>query len=234
MKIKVINIGKADKTLAETVISDGFLVKDNPILLAQVIKAHRSKNQTARANTLDRSQVSGGGKKPWKQKGTGRARAGSSRSPLWRSGGVTFGPSKVNNFTLLLPKKMRQLATKIAISEKITSKRMYALQFVKDVKRPEFLKSMHEHIEAGKRVLLILDNEPDMYKLTRNIPYVQNIGVNSINTFDVLKNHYILWSLKAIKTYFEAPAGSSPHPAALSGAKSLRSSSASLGAKGDV
>lgn len=203
MKIKVINIGTVDKTLAETNISDNFLVKENPILLAQVVKAHRSKSQTARANTLDRSQVSGGGKKPWKQKGTGRARVGSSRSPLWRSGGVTFGPNKDNNFTLLLPKKMRQLATRITISQKIASKQMYALQFGKGVKRSDFLKSVQDNMEAGKRILLILDNEPDMYKLTRNIPYIQNIGVNSVNAFDVLKNHYIVWSLKAIKTYFD-------------------------------
>ncbi len=203
MKIKVINIGEGSKTLSEGNISDSFLVEENPKLIAQAIKVHRSKSHTATADTLDRSQVSGGGKKPWKQKGTGRARAGSSRSPLWRSGGVTFGPTRFNNFVLNLPKKMRQNAARVAISSKIKDGTMFGLDCKDGVKRADFLKAIHEHIEAGNRILLVTDNEPTIYKLTSNIPYIQNVGANSINTYDVMKNKYCVWSLKAIDKYFK-------------------------------
>ena len=204
MKIKVINIGAVSKKLADANISDNFLAhKKNDSLLSQVIRVHRSNKHIARANTLDRSEVSGGGKKPWKQKGTGRARAGSSRSPLWKGGGVTFGPNAGNNFILAIPKKMRQLATRICIGDKLTQKNIFAVNYDDKIKRADFIESISGKLTIGKKILLITDNEPTLYKLTRNIPYIQNIGINSVNAYDVMNNEYVLLSLKAMKNYFK-------------------------------
>jgi len=204
MKIQVISVGNVGRKLTETQISDTFLVEaKNDQLIAQVVKSHRSKKHSAFANTLDRSQVSGGGKKPWKQKGTGRARVGSSRSPIWTGGGVTFGPNKENNFLLKVPKKMRQIATMVSITDKITSKKTFALQYEQDVKRADFVAAISKYINLGESILFITDNEPQLYKMSRNLPFIQNVGINSINAFDVIKNKNILFSLKSLNAYFK-------------------------------
>src|SRR6266498_4787856 len=104
-----------------------FNVHANPELIQQAVTTALANRRAATAHTKDRSEVSGSGKKPWRQKGTGNARAGSIRSPLWRGGGVTFGPTNVRNYTKRLPQKMRQLALAMALSSKVKAHSVLAL-----------------------------------------------------------------------------------------------------------
>ena len=120
LKIKVYNqIGTAVKDLELN--AKIFGVKPNSELLHQAVVAQGANERQVLAHTKDRSEVRGGGKKPWKQKGTGRARAGSSRSPLWSGGGVVFGPETIENFKVKINQKMKQAAIFMALSDKVAS-----------------------------------------------------------------------------------------------------------------
>ena len=105
-----------------------FGVKANEALVHQAVTAQMANERQVLAHTKDRSEVRGGGKKPWRQKGTGRARAGSSRSPIWIGGGVTFGPTKDRNFSQKINKKMKKQATFMALSDKVKSKNLAVLE----------------------------------------------------------------------------------------------------------
>ena len=116
------------KEIGTVVLPDAvFNVRENRDLLHQVAMAFRGNARHGNASTRDRSKVSGGGKKPWQQKGTGRARHGSIRSPLWRGGGITFGPTHEKNYEKTIPKKMRAKALAVVLSEKLRCGQLFFL-----------------------------------------------------------------------------------------------------------
>ena len=135
MKVKVYNkLGKSETTI--TVADDIFGKKWNDQLMAQAVRVFLANRKPAMANTLGRGEVRGGGRKPWRQKGTGRARVGSNRSPIWR-GELLLVPPSLRNRSLAIPKKMRLGARNIALSQKVTEKMLFA---VKGIER--FLKEL--------------------------------------------------------------------------------------------
>lgn len=177
--------GKKAPAPVETKLFDG---KANDTLLAEAVYILSSNKRQAPAHTLDRSEVSGGGKKPWRQKGTGRARAGSSRSPIWRSGGVTFGPRAEQNFKLAMPKKKRNAALKAALA----TKKAEDVLVIKDIKleKPstKVFASLFQKLDLDRNVLVVTDkNDENTVKSVRNLSCgVKIYNVNEMNAYDVL------------------------------------------------
>lgn len=163
--------------------------------LSQAVRVRLANKRSAVAHTKDRGEVRGGGIKPWKQKGTGRARAGSSRSPIWRSGGITFGPRKTDNFKLMIPKKMRTSALISAINLKYEQKHIieidnFVLEAVKTKQMEKFV------LDKTKSLDCLIIVSPESYKMyalaARNLAYIKITMHNNINLLDVLNHRFII------------------------------------------
>ena len=188
--------------------SEIFDVKMNPDLLHQVVVSQMANRRRVIAHTKDRGEVRGGGKKPWRQKGTGRARHGSIRSPLWRGGGVTFGPRKERVFKKDIPKKMRRKALFMVLSEKAKNNLLVVLEKLA-VSQPK-TKSMAEILKKmpskGKSTLIVLPAmEKNIILAARNLPKIQTIQAKDLSPLDLLNFKYLLMpkdSIKVIKETF--------------------------------
>jgi large subunit ribosomal protein L4 len=185
-------------------------VKPNEALLHQAMVAQMANSRQVLAHTKDRSEVRGGGKKPWRQKGTGRARAGSSRSPIWIGGGVTFGPTKDRNFKKDINKKMKQKALFMALSDKAKNQAFVVLDELaadeyKTKKINEILKNLEEKVlninkETKRSVLLVSDAKEDKFKYSaRNLAGVKLLNLENINLLDLLKYRNLIISKEAVK-----------------------------------
>lgn len=193
-QITVKNIAGADVkelSLQEFV----FAVPSNDTLLHQVYVALTANKRVAIAHTKDRAERSGSGIKPWRQKGTGRARAGATRSPLWRKGGITFGPTKERNFSKNTTAKMRQKAVMIALSEKIRSGKFVVLDALSyDEKRTKlFAATLQTLGVTGKSLTLALSgNELSFSLMSRNIPRVEHTLAENLNVVQLLDHEYVI------------------------------------------
>lgn len=178
-----------------------FDVAKNDALVHQVYVVLSGNLRTAIAHTKDRSERAGSGKKPWKQKGTGRARVGSVRSPLWKKGGITHGPTKDRNFVREVSRKMRQKAVLVAISEKI---RQGKLVVVDTVAMPErktkfFAKALQVLSIAPKRVAVSLFGAETKEAIQmRNIPKLSLVHHPDLNVKHLLDNEFILMTKAAL------------------------------------
>ena len=158
------------------------------------------------ASTKTRSEVRGGGRKPWRQKGTGRARAGSSRSPLWRGGGVIFGP-KPRKFSLKMNRKERRLALRTALSSRAEDL-LVVEPFASQLEQPK-TKELAQALERwgiprGVKVLMILEEWPEtVYLSARNLPHVKLMRANSLNIYDILNADQLITTPNAIETIQE-------------------------------
>ncbi len=171
-----------------------FDVKPSSHLLAEAVRISLSNSRQGTSNTKTRGEVRGGGKKPWKQKGTGRARAGSTRSPIWRHGGITFGPRANQNWELKLNKKAKTKALFMSLSDKAMNKQIIILDQVElqASKTKEFVKllsGLKGNIkELGKKPLFLFAKKDDkLIKASRNIPTMNSVMANSLNIVDVMK-----------------------------------------------
>lgn len=178
-----------------------FGQKPNPALLAQAARVYLARQKTKTASTKTRAQVAGGGKKPWRQKGTGRARAGSTRSPIWRGGGIIFGP-KPGGTPLELPKKMRQKALATALSGKLAEKALAVVDKL-EFKEPKTKKAVEflgkTPLKEKKKILLVLsDKVAATVKSFRNIQKVEITRALDLNTLDVLKFSGLIFTLEAV------------------------------------
>ena len=189
------------KVVEEIVLDESlFALPKNDALLHQVYVILSGNLRTAIAHTKDRAERAGSGKKPWKQKGTGRARHGSVRSPIWRKGGVTFGPSKDRNFVREVSRKMRQKAVLIALSEKI---RLGKLVVVDTVVLPEkktkaFAAALKSLAIAPKRVAVsLLGEEGREAVVMRNVPKLSVVHHPDLNVKDLLDNEFVLMTKAA-------------------------------------
>jgi large subunit ribosomal protein L4 len=210
MKIKVYN--QTAEFVHDLELSDKiFGVKVNSELLHQALITQMSNERQVLADTKDRSEVRGGGKKPWKQKGTGRARVGSSRSPIWRAGGVTFGPTSDRDFSKKINKKMKQKAIFMALSDKIANDNLVVLDSLKleEFKTKKFndiLSAVEKNILKTERrnVLIINDTKDDKVKYSaRNLAGTEIINLENINIVDLLKYKNLLLTETAVKTLEE-------------------------------
>lgn len=206
LKIKVYNHAASpvkDLELAAKI----FGVKANNELLHQAVITQMANSRQVLAHTKDRSEVRGGGKKPWKQKGTGRARVGSSRSPLWIGGGVTFGPTKDRNFKKKINQKMKQKAIFMALSDRFATNSLVIvdnLEF-KEYKTKQFnalLTNLEKKVLNNDRrdtlVITEAKNEKAQYS-GRNLKGVKIINLDNINIVDLLNYKYLLLTEKAVE-----------------------------------
>jgi len=171
-----------------------FGVEINEHAMHQVVKNQLANKRQGTKSSLTRAEVRGGGRKPWRQKGTGRARHGTIRSPLWVGGGVTFAP-KSRDYSYTLPKKLRRVAMKSALSSKVASEQIKILEELKlDAPKTKEMANILKSLEAGKKALIVItDNDEAIVRSAKNIPGVQTISVNTLNVYDILKyDHFII------------------------------------------
>lgn len=185
----------------ETLPKGLFDVEMNDKLVADVIVAQNANARAAIAHTKDRSEVRGGGRKPWRQKGTGRARAGSNRSPIWRGGGVTFGPTKERNFAKGVNKKAKRTALAMALSAQANAK---AILLVKDMKLDGKTKQAAALLnaiapEARHKLMVLPGKDEKIARSTKNLSNVELSGANSLNVRDVLKADALIMPVEALK-----------------------------------
>ncbi|PIR75864.1 MAG: 50S ribosomal protein L4 [Candidatus Magasanikbacteria bacterium CG_4_9_14_0_2_um_filter_42_11] len=200
MKVSVYNIqGKKEKDMELNDAVFGVPAKD--ALLHQVYHALEANARQPWAHTKTKDEVRGGGRKPWKQKGTGRARHGSSRSPIWKGGGVTFGPRNDRNFKQRLNKKMRQVATKMALSEKAKEERFFVVDGMEALKKTKDMAALVMVLPLNGKTTLVLGGEgEDLGLAVRNIPQVDLQRAIDMNVVDLLHHQYVIATKKAIET----------------------------------
>ena len=200
VSLKVLNHA-GEETGKVMVSAEVFGVEVNEQVMFDAVQVYQANMRQATAKTLTRAEVSGGGKKPWRQKGTGRARAGSTRSPLWRHGGVVFGPRGNQNFKLSMNKKAHALALKSALTLKAQSKDIIVLENV-DVSevKTKTVVSLLANIKAKTKSLIVVDNESDAFELSaRNIPGVITVKPNNLSVYDILNADSLVFTSASIK-----------------------------------
>ncbi|MCK4474111.1 50S ribosomal protein L4 [Candidatus Parcubacteria bacterium] len=201
MEVKIYN-QKGEETGKTDLPSEVFDVKFNADLVHQVVVSQMANRRQVIAHTKDRSEVKGGGKKPWRQKGTGRARTGSIRSPLWRSGGVTFGPTKERKYDKIIPKKIRRKALFMVLSQKLRDEQLIVLDELKFAKPKT--KEMKEIINNRKSMLIALPKiDKNVILSARNIPKTHTIPAKDLNCLDILNYKYLMLPKQAIEVIKE-------------------------------
>lgn len=168
-------------------------------LLKQAYLSYLANGRSNNAVVKTRGLVSGGGRKPWKQKGTGRARFGSSRNPIWRGGGIVFGPTGNENYTRSLNTEAKRLAVRQALSLNKDSVKVIESFEAKDGKVKAAVAVLNK-LEANRNVLVVVENKTDeLVRATQNIPYVTLVSATYLNTYDVLNADSIIVTKKALE-----------------------------------
>ena len=200
MKIEVKNL--AGKVVEEMEInSDVFGVKVDEEILSQVYTSQYANKRRVTAHTKTRGEVRGSTKKPWKQKGTGRARTGSVKNPLWRSGGTIFGPRSNRNYSQKINKKVARLAVLMALSGKIADSKLIVLDSyeLKENKTRLMAKAVEKLKLQGKKLFVFNDNNKKYIQAVRNLKDVQSISLKSLNVFDMLNRKYLIMDKESVK-----------------------------------
>jgi large subunit ribosomal protein L4 len=176
----------------------------NHELLKQAYVAYLANGRENLAVTLKRGEVRGGGKKPWKQKGTGRARFGSTRNPIWRGGGIAFGPTGNENYTHKLPTATKRLAIRQALSTASTANKVVVVEDINfKFKTAEAIK-FFDKIGANKSILLVVDTKTDeISRAVSNLSNVKLVTASYLNVFDVLNADNIVLTSKALTVVHE-------------------------------
>lgn len=195
--------------VGEVELSDSVFGEEvNPEIMHMVVKNYLANQRQGTASTLTRAEVAGGGRKPWRQKGTGRARHGSIRSPIWRKGGIVFGP-KPRSYKYALPKKLKKKALISALSSKTKNDEMIVLDKI-DLKAPktkEMVKTLDKLEANGKSLIVLESKDENVEKSVRNIPGVKAVNVNILNVYDVLDYDNLIITEEAARKVEEVYAG---------------------------
>ncbi len=181
--------------------SEVFGVKIDEELLSQVYIAQYANKRHSKAHTKKRGDIRGSNRKPWKQKGTGRARTGSVKNPLWRSGGTMFGPRNNRNYSQKINKKVARLATLMALTSKFNEGKLVVLDSykLKENKTKLMAKAVGDLKMIGKILFTFTEDNKQYAKFTRNLENVNNIDLNHLNVFDMLNTKYIVMDKNSIK-----------------------------------
>ena len=183
-----------DVTLNESV----FNVEVNKAVLHQVVVAQLANKRQGTQSAKTRAEVRGGGIKPWRQKGTGRARQGSIRSPQWAGGGIVFAP-KPREYRVSLPKSMRRVAMKSALTAKVLENEMIVLESLEmDAPKTKAIVTMLKAFDVKKALIVTAESNANVYKSGRNVEGIQVIPVNNINVYDLLKYDNLIITRDAV------------------------------------
>lgn len=199
-KLPVLNI-KGEKVNDITLNENVFGITPNDTVLYDAIRLTRNAQRQSTASTKTRSEVSGGGRKPWRQKGTGNARQGSTRAPHWVGGGVVFGPSANRNYTKKMNKKERKLALKSALTYKANDRDIIVVdKFEAETNKTKDMLKVLEGLNAtGKTLIVTTELTENLILATRNIADVKLVLANELNTYDVLYVNKIIITEDAVK-----------------------------------
>lgn len=201
MKVKVYNL-KGEAT-GEMELNDAvFGVKVKPEVVHQVFVSLNNNQREPWADTKGKGEVRGGGKKPWQQKGTGRARHGSIRSPIWKGGGVAFGPLTARNYKEKINKKTRRLAVKMCLSDKVAGKMFIAVEDFSfaEPKTKVFTEFLKKSPVAGKSFLILTaGNDAKVLRMTKNLPKVETRRALDVNVMDLLNRQVVIAEKEGIK-----------------------------------
>ena len=181
-------------------LSDGiFGIEPNEAVVHEVVKNHLANCRQGTQSALTRGEVSGGGKKPWRQKGTGHARQGSTRAPQWTHGGIVFAP-KPRSYSYVLNKKVKRLAMKSALSAKAAAGEIIVVDSIKldSIKTKDFRAFLNAVKADGKSLVVTPAKDEVVIKSARNIPGVQVSMANLINVYDILKAKYLVLDKEAL------------------------------------
>lgn len=202
MNYKVYDMKGAEAGTIE--LNDGiFAVPVNPIVIHEAVKQYLANQRQGKQSTLTRTEVRGGGRKPWRQKGTGRARQGSIRAPQWTHGGVALGP-KPRSYRITMNKKAKRLALKSAFSSKVAAEEFIVVDSLafdapKTKKMVEVLAALNA---AGKKALIVVDAKSDANDIVissaRNIEGVKTLYVNTLNVYDIIKHDVLIMTKDAV------------------------------------
>ena len=196
-----VDIKKSEGEKAGTIELDEqiFGIEPNVAVMHQVVNAQLAAKRAGTHNTKTRAEVRGGGAKPWKQKGTGRARAGSSRIPHWRGGGIALGP-KPRDYSQRTPKKMKKLALRSALSDRATSNNVFVVESW-DFETPntKAAKLALEAIGAEGKVLVVVDTQDsNTHKSFRNLGHVNVLSADQLNVFDILVSDSVVFTKSSL------------------------------------
>ena len=191
--------------VGEIALSDNiFGVKVNKALLHEAVIMQLASRRLGTAAAKNRSAVRGGGKKPWRQKGTGQARHGSRRSPIWRGGGVTFGPSP-RDYDYNLPKKARRQALKSALSAKVEAGEIIVLDTLQVAEpKTKIMAGILNNLKASKPLIVTSGVDENTYKSARNIPGVSTMPTEGLNVYDILAHNHLVITKDAVGKVEEA------------------------------
>ena len=185
-KVNVVDV--AGKVVSEMELSDAiFGIEPNKSVMHAMVVNYLANQRQGTQSTLTRSEVSGGGRKPWRQKGTGHARQGSTRAPQWRHGGIALGP-KPRSYRYTLNKKVRRLAMKSAFSMKVMENDIIVLDALNmdSYKTKEIVSMLSAVGAAGKALIVLPENNRFVINSARNIPGVKTAQVNTLNVYDIV------------------------------------------------
>ena len=196
--IKVLNMAGAEVGTVE-LNDEIFGITPNPVAVHEVVKNHLANCRQGTQSALTRAEVSGGGRKPWRQKGTGHARQGSTRAPQWTHGGIVFAP-KPRSYSYVLNKKVKRLAMKSALSAKAAAGEIIVIDSIKmdSIKTKDFRAFLNAVKADGKSLVVTPAKDEIVVKSARNIPGVETSMANLINVYDILKAKYLVLDKEAL------------------------------------
>ncbi|ABW18055.1 50S ribosomal protein L4 [Alkaliphilus oremlandii] len=198
-KVAIYNV--SGQQVSEIELSENvFGVEVNEHAMYEVVKNQLANRRQGTQSAKTRAEVRGGGRKPWKQKGTGRARVGSIRSPLWVGGGIVFAP-KPRDYSYTIPKKVRRLALKSALTSKVNSNELIVLDELKlDAPKTKEMVNILKNLNVDKKALIVMGEKSEaVIKSANNIQGVQTALVNTINVYDILKYDKLIITKDAVQ-----------------------------------
>lgn len=203
--LKVAVYNQEGKQVKDTELNESvFGIEPNNQAIFDMVLLQRASWRQGTHKVKNRTEVRGGGRKPWRQKGTGRARQGSIRAPQWRGGGVVFGPTP-RSYTFKLNRKVRQLALKSALSQKVIDSELTVLDNIAfDAPKTKAMIKVLENLEANRKTLIVMDEVNETVALSaRNIPGVKVIDSKGLNVYDILDSTKLVMTEDAIKAVEE-------------------------------
>lgn len=203
MRLPVYNM--AGEQIEEREMRDDiFGVTPNESVMHQALLRQQANARLGTAQTKTRHEVSGGGRKPWRQKGTGRARQGSIRAPQWRGGGIVFGPHP-RSYRQKMPRKMRQLALKSALSDKLASQQVILVdKLTMEVPRTKDFAAVLQNLSVDTNALILMaEKDVVVEKSASNLPYVKTLRANCLNVADILYYDYLIIPLASLQVVEE-------------------------------
>lgn len=189
------------KQVSDLELSDGiFGIKPNKVVMHAMVVNYLANQRQGTQSTLTRTEVKGGGRKPWRQKGTGHARQGSTRAPQWRHGGIALGP-KPRDYSYSLNKKVRRLALKSALSSKVLENNIIVVDNIvfDECKTKSFMKMLEALKVEGKALVVMPDIDKNVIKSAGNIPGIKTAQVNTLNVYDILNHDTFIVVTDAVK-----------------------------------